>query len=55
LALKEDPSVSNGAQPEKEREKPGLKIGSGGKPGKAALNGNVSKTTGGRGKRKFGE
>lgn len=55
LAQKEDPAVSNGVQPEKEREKSGSKSGSGGKLAKATVNGNGSKTTGGRGKRKFGE
>jgi hypothetical protein len=55
LAQKEDHSVSNGLQQEKEREKPGLKSGVVGKAGKVAVTGNGSKAAGGRGKRKFGE
>lgn len=55
LAQKEDPSVPNGAQGEKEREKLGPKNGSIAKTGKIAANGNSSKVAGQRGKRKLGE
>lgn len=55
LAQKEDPSVPNGAQAEKEREKPGPRNGAVAKPGKIAVNGNSSKTVGQREKRKLGE
>lgn len=55
LAQKEDPPVPNVAPGEKEREKLGRKNGSIAKPGKAAVNGDNSKTTGQRGKRKLGQ
>lgn len=52
LAQKEDPSIPNGAQAEKEREKPGPKAGSVTKTGKTAVNGNGPRQ---KAKRKFGE
>lgn len=55
LAQKEDASVPGGAQGEKEREKLGSKNGAITKLGKVAVNGNNSKTTGQRGKRKLGQ
>ena len=55
LAPNEDLSLRNGAQPEKEREKPSVKSGSVAKPGKTAVNGNGSKTAAQRVKRKLGE
>lgn len=55
LAQKEDPSVPNGAPGEKEGEKLGPTNGSIAKLEKVAVNGNKSKTTGQRGKRKLGQ
>lgn len=55
LAQKEDPSIRNGAQAEKEREKSGPTSGSIAKPEKKNVNGNGSKTAAQRGKRKLGE
>lgn len=55
LAQREDLSLPNGAQGEKDREKLGSKNGSVAKPGKVAVNGNSSKPAGQRGKRKLGE
>lgn len=54
VAPKEDAPIANGVGHDTDRGKDNQKNGSGGKSGKALVNGGSSKTVGGRGKRKMG-